>query len=106
MALRDAMSTVNELKKQIETSKETSEQQQRELMQEKAAVSERLAANTEHAKALQERVSALSTETTAAMLEMQAQRSRADGLQVRLPVALSKMTLIVFAFVGRSGRRA
>lgn len=83
VALRDAMNTINELKKQIETSKENSEQI-RKLIQEKAAVNELLAASKEQLKGVQERLSVLSTQSASALQDFQAQRSRADGLQVRL----------------------
>lgn len=83
VALRDAMNTINELKKQIETSKENSEQI-RKLIQEKAAVNELLAASKEQLKGVQERLSVLSTQFASALQDLQAQRSRADGLQVRL----------------------
>jgi predicted nucleic acid-binding Zn-ribbon protein len=84
VALRDAMNTVDELKKQIETSKESTEQQVRELIQEKAAVGQVLAASNEQSRALHHRLSVLSTQAAVALQEVQAQRSRADGLQVVL----------------------
>lgn len=81
--MRDAMSTINELKKQIMTSKDVLDQQRQEQLKEKIVISELLAVSQERVKTLQERISVLAAESADIQQELQIQRSRADGAQVR-----------------------
>lgn len=78
------MSTVLQLKKEIEVEKGLFAQQQREFLQEKASISASLAANKAETRMLEQRLSSLSVDHAATAQDAQTQRSRGDSLQVCL----------------------